>query len=83
MIYSEEADVLNVALFGITAKEWRESNPEITDKGNIRDYTDLIILNNLENINAELISMKIPQAERLIKLNEIAQKQMKLLKINL
>lgn len=84
-IYSEEADVLNVALFGITAKEWRESNPEIADKGNIRDYTDLlhlIILNNLENINAELISMKLPQSERLVKLNEIAKKQMELFNNN-
>ena len=55
-VYAEEADVLNVALFGMTAKEWREINPEL--KGNIRDYTDLlhlVILNNLENINAELI----------------------------
>lgn len=80
-IYSEEADVLNVALFGITAKEWRENNQKIANKGNIRDYTDLIhliILNNLENINAELISMKIPQNERLVKLNEIAKKQMEL-----
>lgn len=62
-VYSEEADVLNVALFGMTAKEWRTLNPEIANKGNIRDYTDLlhlVILNNLENINAELIEMKIP-----------------------
>ena len=84
-VYAEEADVLNVALFGITAKEWRESNPEIADKGNIRDYTDLlhlVILNNLENINAELIEMKIPQNERLIRLNNIARKQMELLKNN-
>ena len=84
-VYAEEADVLNVALFGITAKEWRESNPEIADKGNIRDYTDLlhlVILNNLENINAELIEMKIPQSERLIRLNNIARKQMELLKNN-
>ena len=84
-VYAEEADVLNVALFGITAKEWRESNPEIADKGNIRDYTDLlhlVILNNLENINAELIEMKIPQKERLIRLNNIARKQMELLKNN-
>ena len=84
-VYAEEADVLNVALFGITAKEWRESNPEIADKGNIRDYTDLlhlVILNNLENINAELIEMKIPQNERLIILNNIARKQMELLKNN-
>ena len=82
-VYAEEADVLNVALFGITAKEWRENNPEIAVKGNIRDYTDLlhlVILNNLENINAELIEMKIPQNERLVKLNNIAKKQMELLK---
>ena len=84
-VYAEEADVLNVALFGITAKEWRESNPEIANKGNIRDYTDLlhlVILNNLENINAELIEMKIPQRERLVRLNNIARKQMELLKNN-
>lgn len=84
-VYSEEADVLNVALFCITAKEWRESNPELADKGNIRDYTDLlhlVILNNLENINAELIEMKIPQNERLVRLNNIARKQMELLKNN-
>lgn len=83
--YAEEADVLNVALFGITAKEWRESNSELADKGNIRDYTDLlhlVILNNLENINAELIEMKIQQNERLIRLNNIARKQMELLKNN-
>lgn len=84
-VYAEEADVLNVALFGITAKEWRESNPDIADKGNIRDYTDLlhlVILNNLENINAELIEMKILQNERLVRLNNIARKQMELLKNN-
>lgn len=84
-VYAEEADVLNVALFGMTAKEWKENNPEISNKGNIRDYADLIhlvILNNLENINAELIEMKIPQYERLIKLNNMAKKQMKLLKNN-
>ena len=84
-VYAEEADVLNVALFGMTAKEWRESNPKIADKGNIRDYTDLlhlVILNNLENINAELIEMKIPQNERLVRLNNIARKQMELLKNN-
>ena len=85
-IYAEEADVLNVALFGMTAKKWRINNPKIADKGNIRDYTDLlhlVILNNLENINAELIEMKIPQNERLIKLNNIARKQMALLKNNI
>ena len=84
-VYAEEADVLNVALFGMTAKEWRTLNPEIADKGNIRDYTDLlhlVILNNLENINAELIEMKIPHSERLVRLNNIARKQMELLKNN-
>lgn len=84
-VYAEEADVLNVALFGLTAKEWRASNPDIADKGNIRDYTDLlhlVILNNLENINAELIKMEIPQRERLIRLNNIARKQMNLLQNN-
>jgi hypothetical protein len=82
-VYAEEADVLNVALFGMTAKEWRETNPEL--KGNIRDYTDLlhlVILNNLENINAELIEMKIPQTERLIRLNKIAKKQVEILNNN-
>ena len=82
-IYASEADILNVALFGMTAKEWRQKNPLIADKGNIRDYTDLlhlIILNNLENINAELIERKLSQKERLIKLNEIARKQVELLK---
>ena len=84
-IYANEADVLNVSLFGMTAKEWRACNPAIADKGNIRDYTDLlhlVILNNSENINAELIEMGIPQRERLIKLNKIAKRQMELLKDN-
>ena len=84
-VYAEEADVLNVALFGMTAREWRENNPEIADKGNIRDYTDLlhlVILNNLENINAELIKMNISQNERLIRLNDIARRQIELLKHN-
>ena len=67
----------------MTAKEWKNSNPNL--KGNIRDYTDLlhlVILNNLENINAELIEMKISQNERLVRLNNIARKQMKLLENN-
>ena len=84
-VYAEEADVINVALFGMTAKEWRDSNPSIAGKGNIRDYTDLlhlVILNNLENINAELIEIGIPQNERLIKLNNMAKRQMELLKNN-
>ena len=84
-VYASEADVLNVALFGMTAKEWRKSNPNISDKGNIRDYTDLlhlVILNNLENINAELIEIGIPQSERLIRLNKMAKRQMQLLNNN-
>lgn len=77
--------MLNVALFGMTAKEWRDNNPEIANKGNIRDYTDLlhlVILNNLQNTNAEMIESKIPQNERLIKLNNSAKRQMMVLKDN-
>ena len=84
-VYAEEADVLNVALFGMTAKEWRGKNPSVADKGNIRDYTDLlhlVILNNLENINAELIGIGMSQRERLIKLNSMAKRQMDLLSNN-
>ena len=84
-VYAEEADVLNVALFGQTAKEWRDNNPDIADKENIRDHTDilhLVILNNLENINAELIRMSIPQNERLIRLNNVTRKQIGLLQNN-
>ena len=84
-VYAEEADVLNVALFGMTAKEWRESNPELAKNGNIRDHTDLlhlVILNNLENTNAELIEAKVPQNERLVRLNNSARRQMKVLKDN-
>ncbi len=79
-VYAEEADVLNVALFGMTAKEWRDKNPNI--EGNIRDYTDLrhlLILCNLENTNAELINDGVPQKERLVKLNNSAIRQMKVL----
>ena len=82
-IYADEADVLNVALFGMTAKEWRDNNPTLAKIGNIRDYTDLlhlIVLNNLENLNAELIEMGLSQSERLIKLNSSAFKQIELLK---
>ena len=84
-VYAEEADVLNVALFGVTAKEWRENNPKLADEGNIRDYTDLlhlVILNNLENINAELIEMGVSQSVRLVRLNNIARRQIELLKKN-
>ena len=83
-VYSSEADVLNVALFGMTAKEWRDRNPDIKN-GNIRDYADLlhlIILSNLENINAELIKMNLSRGERLVKLNNIAKDQMEILKGN-
>ena len=80
IIYAEEADVLNVAMFGVTAKQWREANPE--QKGNIRDYAtinELICLSNMENINAVLINDGIPQGKRLVKLNQIAIQQMKVL----
>ncbi len=79
-VYANEADVLNMALFGVTAKQWREANPEL--KGNMRDYAtinQLICLSNLENLNAVFINENMPQSERLIKLNQIAIKQMKVL----
>lgn len=84
-VYADEADVLNVALFGITAKEWRRENPELAKNGNMRDYTDLlhlVILNNLENANAEFIKLGIPQNKRLINLNNSARNQMEILKNN-
>ena len=77
IVYASEADVLHMALFGQTAKQWRDENPE--KKGNIRDYAsinELICLSNMENINAVLIRDKIPQSERLIKLNKVAIHQM-------
>jgi len=80
IIYANEADVLNMAMFGITAKQWRDANPEL--KGNIRDYAninELICLANMENLNAVFINEKMPQTERLIKLNQIAIQQMKVL----
>ena len=80
VIYAEEADVLNVAMFGMTAKQWREANPDL--KGNIRDYAtinELICLSNMENINAVLINDGVPQGERLVKLNQIAIQQMQIL----
>ena len=79
-VYASEADVLNVALFGKTAKQWRDENPE--QKGNIRDYANisqLVCLSNLENLNALFINEGLVQKERLIKLNAIAIHQMKLL----
>ena len=80
LIYANEADVLNVALFGKTAKEWRDENPEL--QGNMRDYANmnqLICLSNLENINAIMIADQISQKERLLKLNRIAIQQMNIL----
>lgn len=77
IIYANEADVLNMALFGMTAKNWRDENP--IKEGNIRDYSDvvqLVVLANLETLNAEFIRQNISQPERLIKLNEIAIIQM-------
>lgn len=80
LVYASEADVLNVALFGITAKQWRNKNSDKT--GNIRDYatvTQLICLSNLESLNAMLINEGLPQSDRLKKLNQIAIQQMRLL----
>ena len=83
IIYSDEADMLNVAMFGITAKMWRERYPQL--KGNIRDYAsinELICLSNMENLNAVFIEQGIPQSERLIKLNQVAIQQMRVLEEN-
>ena len=79
-VYANEADMINVALFGKTAKEWREENPEL--EGNIRDYADilyLIVLSNLEVLNANMIEEEISQKERLERLNRIARKQINVL----
>ena len=80
IVYANEADVLNVAMFGISAKQWHDANPDL--KGNIRDYAsmnELICLANMENLNSVFINEKMPQHERLIKLNQIAIQQMKVL----
>lgn len=80
IVYANEADVLNVAMFGMTAQEWQEANPD--KKGNIRDYAninELICLSNLESLNAVFINDGIPQGERLLKLNRVAISQMKVL----
>lgn len=80
VIYANEADVLNVAMFGVTAKQWREAHPDL--KGNIRDYAsinELICLSNMENLNAVFIEQGMIQSERLIKLNQIAIHQMRVL----
>ena len=79
-VYADEADVLNVAMFGKTARQWREENPNL--KGNIRDYAsinELICLSNMENLNAVFIEQGMPQNERLVKLNQIAIHQMSIL----
>jgi hypothetical protein len=79
-VYAGEADVLNMALFGMTAKQWRDANPDL--KGNIRDYAginELICLSNMENLNAVFITQNMPQSERLVKLNQIAIQQMRVL----
>ena len=79
-VYADEADVINVALFGMTAKEWKDNNPDL--KGNIREYTDvlhLVILSNLEVLNANMIENNIKQNERLEKLNETARKELNIL----
>jgi hypothetical protein len=78
--YANEADLLNVALFGKTAREWRDGNPQAD--GNMRDYAtveQLLVLANIESMNAELIHMGLPQAERIKRLNEIAIRQMQVL----
>ena len=78
-VYANEADVINVALFGMTAKEWKERNPNL--EGNIRDYTDilhLVVLSNLEVLNSNMIENKINQKERLEKLNNTAKKQLEI-----
>ena len=80
MKYADEADVLNIAMFGITAKQWRDANPD--KKGNIRDYAsinELICLSNMENLNAVFINDGMSQSDRLIKLNQIAIQQMRIL----
>jgi hypothetical protein len=80
LYYSSEADLLNLAIFNITAKEWREANPNL--KGNMRDYAtveQLLVLSNMENLNAEFIKMGISKQDRLTKLNDVAIYQMQLL----
>ena len=81
--YATEADLLNVALFGHTARQWRDANPKLD--GNMRDHASieqLLVLTNLESLNAEFIHMQLPQGERLTKLNAIAIRQMRTLTAN-
>ena len=80
LVYASEADILNMALFGMTAGQWRDANPD--NKGNIRDYANtsqLVCLSNLENLNALFINDGISQSKRLAKLNQVAIQQMRLL----
>jgi hypothetical protein len=82
-VYANEADLLNVALFGKTAKEWREANPDA--EGNIRDHAtieQLVVLSNMESLNAFLVRQELPQAERLLRLNQIAISQMRSLLVS-
>ena len=79
-VYASEADMLNVALFGMTARQWRETNPDLD--GNIRDYAsinELICLSNMESMNSVLIEEELPQPDRLVRLNEMAIRQMEIL----
>ena len=82
LAYADEADLLNVALFGCTAKAWRDANPELAKNSNIRDYasiSELTVLSNLETHNAELIKQGMPKAERFESLRQIAQYQLRVL----
>ena len=82
-VYASEADMLNVALFGMTARQWRETNPDLD--GNIRDYAsinELICLSNMESMNSVLIEEGLPQPDRLVRLNEMAIRQMEILSVS-
>jgi hypothetical protein len=81
--YADEAEVLNVALFGQTSRQWRKANPNL--EGNMRDYAaieQLLVLANIEGMNAEFIRMEVPQADRLVRLNQIAIRQLQSLMAN-
>ena len=79
-VYADEADLLNVALFGVTAKQWRDANPDLKEKGNVRDFAtleQLVVLSNMESINSLLIQQQLTQGERLVQLNKVAITQMR------
>src|SRR5207253_4803557 len=81
--YATEADLLNVALFGLTARQWRDANPKL--EGNLRDYASveqLLVLANMEGMNAEFIHMGLPQGKRIKRLNQIAIRQMQVLTVS-